>query len=236
MVPFRRVETDIMAVTAPNPQIESKKNAADFSLPARLETIAKLAELHDEAEETLREARLVGGMPYVGLMLPVLAVATVLAAGGGDLLVTGLWLAFVAIAAAAVVTTYLDTAWRPFAPERLQGVARKTDGLMLFSGFAWGAGAFLVLPAGTGWAVPVLFVAVPSLAVVYALEERDAAFLFLIPVAALAAFASVLVPFATAALGTGAILLFAAAVAAVAAIRDSRGVGVSLKAAMPPLG
>jgi hypothetical protein len=225
-----------MAVTAPNPQIESEKPATDFSLPTRLETIAKLAELHDEAEETLHEARLVAGMPYVGLMLPVLAVATVLAGGGSDLLTSGLWLAFVAIAAAAVVTAYLDTAWRPFAPERLHSFTEKTDGLLLFAGFAWGTGAFLVLPAGTGWELSVLFVAVPSLTVVYALNRREAAFLFLIPVAALAAFASVLVPFAAAALGTAAVLTVAVAVAAVAAMRDFRGVGVSGKAAMPPLG
>jgi hypothetical protein len=83
-------------------------------------------------------------------------------------------------------------------------------------------------------AAAVLFAAAPGIAVAAILREREAVFLFLAPVAALASFASVLRPFAGGALAAGLILIACAAVAAAVVLWDRRG-GDFVRPAMLPL-
>jgi hypothetical protein len=116
----------------------------------------------------------------------------------------------------------------------LKSFAKDLSAILLYAGFAWGAGAFLALPAGTNVAAAILFAAAPGIAIAALLREREAVFLFLAPVATLGSFASVLRPFADGALTAGLILIACAAVAAAAVLRDRRG-GDFVKPAMLPL-
>jgi hypothetical protein len=184
--------------------------------------IAKLALLHAEAEETARLANLLGRSLYAAIALPLLGVLTVGLAGGTGLARPLVWCAFVAAAAIVMLRAYFHTIGQPFERAALKSFAKDMSAILLYAGFAWGAGAFLALPAGTDIAVAVLFAAAPGIAIASLLREREAVFLFLVPVATLASFASLLQPFAGGALAAGLILIACAAVAAGVVLRDRR--------------
>ena len=196
--------------------------------------IAKLALLHAEAEETARLANLLGRSFYAAITLPLLGLLTVGLAGGTELMRPLVWCAFVAAAAIAMLSAYFHTIGQPFERVALKSFAKNMSAILLYSGFAWGAGAFLALTAGTGMAAAVLFTVAPGIAIAALLREREAVFLFLAPVATLAAFASVLQPFAGGALAAGLILIACATVAAAVVLWDRRG-GDFVRPAMLPL-
>ena len=196
--------------------------------------IAKLALLHAEAEETARLANLLGRSFYTAIALPLLGLLTVDLAGSTGLARPLVWCAFVAAAAIAMLHTYFRTIGQPFERMALKSFAKDMSAILLYTGFAWGAGAFLMLPAGTNMAAAVLFAAAPGIAIAALLREREAVFLFLAPVAVLASFAGVLRPFAGGALAAGLILIACAAVAAAVVLWDRRG-GDFVRPAMLPL-
>ena len=183
--------------------------------------VALLASLHREAEETARLANLLGRSIHVAIALPVLA-AAVLALGGIGLAESAAWMVFVLAASTAIAVCYRRTIAAPFERAALKSFSRDLSAILAFGGFAWGAGAFLALPASTGIAAAVLFAAGAGTAVALLLRERESAFLFLAPVAALASFACVLRPLDAGALGAAAILIACAAVAAGAMAAGSR--------------
>jgi hypothetical protein len=196
--------------------------------------IAKLALLHAEAEETARLANLLGRSLYAAIALPLLGVLTIGLAGGTGLARPLVWCAFVALASIAMLRAYAQTIGEPFERFALKAFAKDMSAMLLYAGFAWGAGAFLALPAGTGIATAILFAVVPGIMIAALLREREAVLLFLAPVATLAAFASVLRPFASGALAAGLILIACAAVAAAVVLRDRRR-GDFVRPAMLPL-
>lgn len=183
--------------------------------------VALLAALHREAEETARLANLLGRSIHVAVALPVLAVAT-LALGGVGLAQSAAWIVFVLAASAAIGFCYRRTIAAPFERAALESFSRDLSAILAFSGFAWGAGAFLALPASADIAVVVLFAAGAGAAVALLLRERASAFLFLAPVAALASLACVLRPLDAGALGAAFILIASAVVAAGAAVAGRR--------------
>ena len=182
--------------------------------------VALLASLHREAEETARLANLLGRSIHAAIALPILAAAT-LALGGVGLAESAAWMVFVLAASAAIGFCYRRTIAAPFERAALKSFSRDLNAILAFGGFAWGAGAFLALPASTGIGAVVLFAAGASTAVAVLLRERESAFLFLAPVAALASFACVLRPLDAGALGAAFILIACAAVAAGAAAAGS---------------
>jgi hypothetical protein len=196
--------------------------------------IVKLALLHAEAAETARLANLLGRSLYAAIALPLLGVLTIGLAGGTGLARPLVWCGFVAAAAIAMLRAYSHTIGQPFERVALKSFAKDMSVILLYAGFAWGAGAFLALPAGTGAAAAILFAAVPGITIAALLREREAVFLFLAPVATFASFASVLRPFAGGALAAGLILIVCAAIAAAVVLRDRRD-GDFVRPAMLPL-
>lgn len=179
--------------------------------------VAHLASLHREAEETARLANLLGRSIHMAVVLPILAAAT-LALGGTGLAESVTWMIFVLAASGAIGVCYRRTIAVPFERAALKSFSRDLSAILAFGGFAWGAGAFLALPASAGIGTVVLFAAGAATAVAVLLRERESAFLFLAPVAGLASFACVLRPLDAGALGAALILIACAAVAAGATV------------------
>ena len=202
------------------PQIAPSEPIREERQPAN--AIAKLALLHAEAEETARLANLLGRSLYAAIALPVLAFLTLGFADGISVTRAFVWLAFVAVGSLAVLRCYAHTIGQPFQRPALKAFATEMSPILLYAGFAWGAGAFLALPAGTAMFAAILFVAVPTIAIAALLREREAAYLFLAPSALLASFASVLTPFAGGAFTAGSILLASGALT-VAMVFSQRG-------------
>ncbi|MDE1985998.1 MAG: hypothetical protein KGL29_13485 [Alphaproteobacteria bacterium] len=197
--------------------------------------ITKLAHLRAEAEETARLANLLGRSLYVAIVLPVLGVLTVGLAEGMNLSSQLVWGGFVALSSIAMLRSYTHTIGQPFEREALKSFAKDLSAILLYTGFAWGAGAFLALPAATGMTGAILFAIAPAIVIALLLREREAVFLFLAPVAMLASFASVLRPFADGTLDAGLILVACAAVAGLTVLIDRRATGDFVRPAMLPL-
>ena len=130
---------------------------------------------------------------HFAIALPVLAGVT-LVFGRVGIAESATWAALVLAASLAVGVSYRRTIGQPFERAALKSFSQDMSAILLFAGFAWGAGAFLALPATAGIGAVVLFAAGTSAAVALLLRERESAFLFLAPAAALASFACVLRP------------------------------------------
>ena len=188
----------------------------------RTGAITKLAQLHAEAEETARLANLLGRSLYAAIAMPLLAVLTVGLAQSVDLARQLVWCAFVAAASIAILVAYARAIRRPFDRESLKHFAKDISAILLFAGFAWGAGGFLAMPPGSGAVAAISFAIAPSILIAALLRERDAIFLFLAPVATLASFASVLRPFADGALDAGLIVIACGGLAGAVALMERR--------------
>ena len=186
------------------------------SLPSEtretLNPVARLAVLHDEAQDTARLANLLGRSIHAAAAFAVLATIT-LAFGGTGLLEGITWAVFVSVAVVAIALAYRRTIRQPFERAALKSFSRDLNAILVFTGFAWGAGAFLVLPATAGMGAIVAFSAGAGAVIALLLREQECAFLFLAPTAALASFACVLRPMTGGALDASLVLIASSVVA-----------------------
>ena len=184
--------------------------------PARTE-IARLAALHREAEQTARLANLLGRAPYAAA---VLAVASAFAAGlalpaaQGAAIAT--WLVLVFIAVGAIARAYRQTILAPFDAAPLTAFAQDLSAILTYAGFAWGAGAFLILPATADPLAALVFAVVPPALAAGLVRHWTTTVPFLAAAAGLSAFAMVLRPLPDGALGAAVTLIAATAVAGAA--------------------
>jgi hypothetical protein len=206
----------MVAVMHPLPQTPERHRPAE----ERTSALAQLKVLHAEAEETARLANLLGRSLYVGLALPVLGVLTIGMADEVSPASQLVWCGFVAAVSIALLIAYRHAMRQPFERATLKNFSKDLSAILLFAGFAWGAGAFLALPVGTYAVAAILFAAAPAIAVAALLRQREALFLFLAPAAALAAAGSLLMPFAHGTLAAGLILTVSAVIAGAAVLRE----------------
>ena len=156
-------------------------------------SIAKLAALHAEAESTARLANLLGRSIVAAGALAGIAALTV-AAGMPDINASLAWIILVMLGIGAVARCYRAAIALPFLRESLEVFARSLTPIMLYCGFAWGAGAFLALPAEASLAGALLFVGAPIFAVAFLMREQQPVLAFALPLLALSSFAALLRP------------------------------------------
>ena len=155
--------------------------------------VARLAALHAEARETARLANLLGRSAYAVLALPAMTLATLVLSGlGGGLVQALVWMVFMAVATGAILFAYRRTIGQPFERTALKSFSQDLSAILVFAGFAWGAGAFLAMAPNMAIGEPALFVATAAATIGLLLREREMVFLFLAPAAALTSFACVL--------------------------------------------
>jgi hypothetical protein len=193
--------------------------------------IAKLKVLHAEAEETARLANLLGRSGTVGIVLPLLAIVTMGLAIEMNPVPQMVWVVFVGAVALAMLLAYRHAMKRPFERAALKDYAKDLSAILLFAGFAWGAGAFLALPASTPAVAAISFALLPAGIIAYLLRDRDALALFLAPVAALTAAACLLKPFAGGWMAAGLVIATAAVLIGAAHLYE-RLTGIPSKPAM----
>jgi hypothetical protein len=191
------------ASPADAPQLESTPRGA----------VAHLAQMHAEAVETARLANLLGRAWHAAVAVPALAVLTVILSGRTATPPLIAWGILIAVASLSIVRVYGTAIRQPFERAMLHAFAQDLSACLLYAGFAWGAGAFLVLGGGASGGAALLFAAVPAVVLAVLLRERNAVLLFLAPVAALTAFACVLRPFSGGALAAALVLIACAVVA-----------------------
>ncbi|GAA0576872.1 hypothetical protein [Rhizomicrobium electricum] len=194
-------------------------------------SLAKLKALHAEAEETARLANLLGRSGAVGAALPFLAIVTIGLSVSVNPASQIVWLILVGAVALAMLIAYRHAMKRPFERDALKDYAKDLSAILLFAGFAWGAGAFLALPSGLSTGATIAFALLPAASIAYLLRDREALFLFLAPTTVLTAAACLLKPFAGG--WIAAVTLIAAAAILVGAARlYERLTGIQSKPAM----
>jgi hypothetical protein len=172
---------------------EALPEAVTDAEPVRVNPFSRLRAVHDEALETSRLANLLGRSFYVSLLLPALAIAAVIIAGAPIVRALS-FAALVFMGAGALLYVYVRTIRTPFLHLSLREFAADLDAIMLYAGFAWGAGAFLILPAASGPAVAVLFSGCAAALVAAFLGSREPVFMFAAPAGLLTALAAFLQP------------------------------------------
>jgi hypothetical protein len=157
--------------------------------------LARLAALHDEAAETAYLANLLGRAPWAAAALGVVALGCAVASAQ-SVSMAGIvtWLALVVAGIVAIARSYGQAIAAPFERTLLKSFARDLSAILLYVGFAWGAGLFLALPAGMGMLPSIAFTAGVSVVVSAVLRARDVALCFLVPATAMGAFAALMRP------------------------------------------
>ncbi|HUO90801.1 MAG TPA: hypothetical protein VMU08_16625 [Rhizomicrobium sp.] len=205
----------------PSLVVQNASPAPDAGAAAEL-PVAHLARMHAEAIETARLANLLGRALYVAIALPLMAVLTVVLAGGTGVPATVAWAILIAVASLAVARAYAHAIGQPFERAVLRAFAQDLNACLLYAGCSWGAGAFLAIAHGAPSGVALLFASVPAVVVMALLRERQSVLLFLAPVAALTSLACLVRPFASGALTAALVLVACAVVAAVIALVSRR--------------
>jgi hypothetical protein len=155
--------------------------------------LAQLRAVHDEALETSRLANLLGRTLYLGMLLPVLLLAALLLAAP-PLTRALSFGAIVLMGVGALSYACRNAMGAPFERQALKKFSADLDAILLYIGFAWGAGAFLILPANTEPATAVLFSACTAALVASVVREREAVLMFAAPAGLLTALAAFLRP------------------------------------------
>jgi len=214
-----------MAMPAPIPK--QQPVVAERAKPAN--DLAKLAALHAEAEETARLANLLGRSSYIAGAIAAGALAASALLSSFTLGATLVWFGLAVAGAAALLVAYARTMRAPFERAALLSFREDLKAVLLYAGFAWGAGAWLILPYDVSAASVVAFAALPVGAIAALTKDRDVSFLFGIPVTALVSFASVLRPFSDPTLDAALVLIACGAIgAAVIAAERAAGSAKSL--------
>jgi len=185
--------------------------------------LATLTRLWEEAEETARLANLLGRAPYAAAVLAVAGIATTALSSPKGPAQSITWLVLVMAAIAAIAHAYWRTIRAPFERGPLRAFAQDLDAILLFAGFAWGAGSLLVLPEGTSLATLALFGAGLPTAILAILKAYRPSLLFLAPAAGLTGFSALVGPHPGGAVLAGALLSVSAALALAVLAIERRG-------------
>ena len=207
----------------------------DLSLPAPTlaadtrhmpeSAIAKLAVLHAEAEETAHLSNLLGRSLHAAIAIPLAAMVPIGLSADVGAAPRVAWAVLIIVASLAIARTYASAIGRPFERVALHSFANDLTAVLLYSGIAWGAGAFLVLPQSAPVGAALVFAAAPALGLGLLLRDRRAILLFLAPAAALTAFACVLRPFSAGTMNAELVLVACAFLAAALIVIDRREAG-----------
>lgn len=156
-------------------------------------TIARLSALRDESVETARLARLLERATHAVLALG-LSASAVAAQWEGELAPLLVWLVLLGAGMVAVFRVYDSSVGSPFELVQLQGRSGDLSVILLYVGFAWGMGSFLVLAPDASLGGRLIFAAGAGIVVTAALRSFAFSLRFLLPVTVLAALAASMLP------------------------------------------
>jgi hypothetical protein len=155
------------------------------------EALAQLSRLHNEAHVDLRQGGILIRSPQACVLLMLFG-ATVLMAGDGSLKGDFAWFAAVLLGVLAMTRNYIRGIARSLRRVPLQDAVSDLRMLLLYTGTAWGTGAFVVMPGLPAPAFAVTFAALPCFALALILRDEKGVAGFCIPVTILSAAAAVM--------------------------------------------
>jgi hypothetical protein len=153
--------------------------------------LARLPRLQDEARADLRVNAVLARSPQACVAL-MLGGALVLMAGDGSLKCDFAWAAAVLLGVLAMTRNYIRGFARSLRRVPLQDAVSDLRAVLLYTGMAWGAGAYLVMPGLPAPVFAVLFAATPAFVLALIVRDEKSAAAFCIPVTILSAAAALL--------------------------------------------
>jgi hypothetical protein len=196
--------------------------------------VARLAILHAEAQETARLSNLLARSLHAAIALPLAATLAIAISSAGAAPRVA-WAVLVVVASFAIARAYAGAVGRPFERDALYAFARDLTAVIFYAGFAWGTGAFLVLPATAPVGSALIFAAAPALGIGLLLRERRAVLFFLAPAAALTSCACLLRSFTAGATNAALVLIASSIVAGALILIDRREASARADSATPDL-
>jgi hypothetical protein len=185
---------DQMALTECDPA-RTGLGPARLSVDENSAVLGRLAELHGEAGRNLALARFLARSPGACVILMLAGISALIwagSAGGGSLRADFGWAALVLFGVAAMTRNYIRGFARSLRRTPLQESASDLTMLLLYTGSAWGMGAFLVMPDLPAPALAFLFAAAPSAGVALALKYPKGTLAFTAPASLIPAAAAVM--------------------------------------------
>ena len=172
-------------------------NIVERAVPAPADPhaeLARLAALHTEAKETALLANLVGRSPFAMVGIAVAAgISVAFAADAMPAAQIVAWLILMIAGLGAMARAYSRAIAAPFERAALKAFEQDLTALTVYLGFAWGAGAFLMLPTAIPFSA-VTYAALTSAGFAAFIRDRNIALCFLVPASVLSALACVLRP------------------------------------------
>lgn len=170
-----------------------------------LDALDRLARLHAESSEASRLARLLRNSIHAASLFMAMG-SCVLLIGDGGIGRHFLWAVSVLAGVVGLVYSYIRTNATAFDRAPFSVAARNLRATFLYLGFAWGMGAFLVLPAAFPVPEAILFAGLPALLMALLLNDAKALAAFQIPAGLLTIAAAFILSWPGAALDALAIL------------------------------
>ncbi len=184
-----------MALTDSKPHDTPFDPAMGVIAPAPLgvphKALAQLPRLHGEASRNLGLTQFLSRSPQVCVNL-MLAGAAMLILGGGTLKAEFAWAVLVLIGIVAMTRNFIRGFARSLRRVPLEEAASDLRALLLYTGAAWGSGAFLVMPALPAPLLTFGFAVTPALVLALILKDRKGVMAFTIPAAFITAGAALL--------------------------------------------
>ena len=169
--------TDRRPIDAP---LDAAQDCAPLDTPVPFEALAQLPRLHGEASRNLGLTRFLSRSPQACVSL-MLAGMAMLILGAGTLKAEFAWSVLVLIGIVAMTRNFIRGFARSLRRVPLQEAASDLRMLLLYTGAAWGSGAFLVMPTLPSPALTFAFASVPLFALALILKDRKGLIAFALP-------------------------------------------------------
>ena len=163
--------------------------APDTSAP--LNALAQLPRLHGEASRNFGLTQFLGRSPQACFTL-MLAGSAMLTLSGGTLKAEFAWAVLVLIGVVAMTRNFIRGFARSLRRVPLEEAASDLRILLLYTGAAWGSGAFLVMPTLPAPVLTFGFAVVPALVLALILKDRNGVTAFTLPAALITASAALM--------------------------------------------
>ena len=191
--------------------------------PLPVAVMEKLSRLHVENALTLRRTEFLRATVNIALAQILLGGALLLFIAGASLKDCFIWSLLVLLGIGGLLRCHIQaSSSRQAGPDSLDTNVRDMRAVLLYAGFAWGAGALLVLPPMSGPVAVLSFTALPSLVVALLLKDRDGILAFLLPLTVIGVTAAILNHRPFAGLDTALLLMLQSGIAAYTILRARR--------------
>lgn len=170
--------------------------AASGSAPASLQALplqalSQLPRLHGEASRNFGLSLFLSRSPQACVTLMV-AGSVMLVLADGSLKAQFAWAVLVLMGIIAMTRNFIRGFARSLRRVPLEEAASDLRVLLLYTGAAWGSGAFLIMPTQPSAALTFTFAVTPALVLSFILKDRNGVMAFALPAAFITAAAALL--------------------------------------------